>query len=178
MPHRRFWICIAAIAGLAVTMFVMMDGVLQGTEVCTQCGAQREILRLYNLTLTSNVQPTTLSETFARHHHLVGHRHAWLFAAGRGLPPFGPMCAIGQGRHLWTNINNPLVTRFFDQLITWTDPPTVDHYRNLALDPKTAMRFSSAIQTCDFLEAGFPDRRSFESWWTSHRPELDSSLTQ
>jgi len=145
------------------------------TLVCTQCGIYEQrhqsYIPLMPIRYRSSAKQTAtpVSTVLSKHQLRVGHSHQFVTAYGNecGINP--PRCTLWIGHNV--DVTNSAV--FLDNVIKYSDKKIASKWIDLALDPYGNQRlFYSTITSVP--PAGFPDKASFQSWWTKHQPALDA----
>lgn len=173
---RRKWVR-WTLAGLALVLLLglMLRSTFNYVSICTICGGEENStewqLPFTEITYwrTHSVIETPLSKAIARTGISGSHEHAWLFAAGSGN---GVMCAIGQGRHLFSAVRSEHAAVFLEAVERYQGPVMSREWRDRLLDPKRSSRATDAIRMSEPPLAGFASHQEFDLWWQQHQEDL------
>jgi hypothetical protein len=161
---------------LLVAYVTLSAGFLSGSEICTTCGTESRAISLYGVTFRRAIEPTPLSELLAKYRMITPHSHQWLFEAGSGMPPFGPFCALGTGRHIGSAARQRDNTRFLEALISRAGPAAAQPYIQNLLFRSTCQKWEFALIETEFSSIDPGDPQSFAAWWTARHAEFDTAI--
>jgi hypothetical protein len=130
------------LAGLGITVFAYLnEGFFGGREICTQCGREKVISRVYWIP-SSRMEENGISRFHDKLERGKGHRHDWLFASGGG----GAItCALGVGRNLISSVRSEEAVQALEEIRKRRGDEAARLWLGRLLDPKVTRDADSAL---------------------------------
>ncbi|KAF0180066.1 MAG: hypothetical protein FD161_1079 [Limisphaerales bacterium] len=162
------------VIGIALSFIALHAGEFSYYSICQSCGKWRTTrvigVHAWNWSLLTRHEErdTPLSLLLWKDGIGKPHEHVWLFGQGGGN---GVKCAIGHGRHLAGNVNDPTLVQFLADARKFGQGQVASNVLAVAMNPKTS--YDARHLVSGYPETGFATRGYFLDWMRENESYLE-----